>query len=147
MSAAFLLSHLRALPEMLLLAGACALMIVDLLSKDERRGPSFWFAQAVLALCFLATLYVIAESAGTRYTIFYGMFVSDLLSHVLKLFATVAVSAALVYSRRYLLERGLLRGEFLTLLLFALLGVMVMVSANSFITLYLGLELLSPWWR
>ena len=143
MSVAFLLSHLRALPEMLLLAGACALMIVDLLSKDERRGLSFWFAQAVVALCFLATLYVIAESAGTRHTIFYGMFVSDLLSHVLKLFAYVAVSAALVYSRRYLYERGLLRGEFLTLLLFALLGVMVMVSANSFITLYLGLELLS----
>jgi len=94
-SAAFLLSHLRALPEMLLLAGACALMIVDLLSKDERRGLSFWFAQAVVALCFLATLYVIAESAGTRYTIFFGMFVSDLLSHVLKLFGTIAVSAAI----------------------------------------------------
>ncbi|MEX0638555.1 MAG: proton-conducting transporter membrane subunit, partial [Burkholderiales bacterium] len=140
---AFLLSHLRALPEMLLLAGACALMIVDLLSKDERRRLGFWFAQAILALCFLATAYVIRESEWTRAYIFYGMFVSDMLSHVLKLFAYVAVSAALVYSRRYLLERGLLRGEFLTLLLFALLGVMVMVSANSFITLYLGLELLS----
>jgi NADH-quinone oxidoreductase subunit N len=143
MSVAFLLSHLRALPEMLLLAGACALMIADLLSKDARRRLSFWFAQGVLALCFLATFYVIAESAGTRFYIFYGMFVSDMLSHVLKLFAYVAVSAALVYSRRYLLERGLLRGEFLTLLLFALLGVMVMASANSFITVYLGLELLS----
>ncbi|MDH3320809.1 MAG: NADH-quinone oxidoreductase subunit NuoN, partial [Betaproteobacteria bacterium] len=83
------------------------------------------------------------ESAGTRYYIFYGMFVSDMLSHVLKLFAYIAASAALVYSRRYLLERGLLRGEFLTLLLFALLGIMVMVSANSFLTVYLGLELLS----
>ena len=53
------------------------------------------------------------------------------------------MSAALVYSRQYLLDRGLLRGEFVTLLLFALLGMMVMISANSFLTLYLGLELLS----
>lgn len=143
MSLAVLLSHLRALPEIILLAGACALMIVDLLSKDERRRLSFGFAQAVLLLCFTASLFVIAESAGTRYYIFYGMYVSDMLSHVLKLFAYIAVSAALVYSRRYLLERGLLRGEFLALLLFALLGVMVMVSANSFLTVYLGLELLS----
>ncbi|MEX2197939.1 MAG: NADH-quinone oxidoreductase subunit NuoN [Burkholderiales bacterium] len=143
MSLTELLSHLRALPEMILLAGACALMIVDLRSKRADRRTSFWFAQAVLALCFVATLYVMAESGGTRYYIFYGHFVSDMLSHVLKLFATLAVSAALVYARPYLLDRGLLRGEFLTLLLFALLGIMVMVSANSFLTLYLGLELLS----
>ena len=57
--------------------------------------------------------------------------------------AYLAVSAALVYSRQYLLDRGLLRGEFFTLLLFALLGMMVMISANSFLTVYLGLELLS----
>jgi NADH-quinone oxidoreductase subunit N len=143
MSLTELLSHLRALPEMILLAGACALMVVDLLSRHAGRRTSFWFAQAVLALCFVATLYVIAESGGTRYYIFYGLYVSDMLSHVLKLFATLAVSAALVYARPYLFDRGLLRGEFLTLLLFALLGIMVLVSANSFLTLYLGLELLS----
>jgi len=143
MSLTELLSHLRAMPEMILLAGACALMIVDLLSTDAGRRASFWFAQAVLALCFVATLYVIAESGGTRYYIFYGLYVSDMLSHVLKLFATLAVSAAMVYARPYLLDRGLLRGEFLTLMLFALLGIMVMASANSFLTLYLGLELLS----
>jgi NADH-quinone oxidoreductase subunit N len=143
MSLAELLSHLRALPEMVLLVGACALMIVDLLSKDDQRRLSFWFAQAVLALCFLATLYVIGESRGTRFYIFYSLFVSDMLGHVLKLFAYAAVSAALVYARPYLLDRGLLKGEFLTLLLFALLGIMILVSANSFLTVYLGLELLS----
>jgi NADH-quinone oxidoreductase subunit N len=143
MSLALLLSHLRALPEIVLLVGACALMIVDLLSRDAERRLSFAFAQAILLLCFASTLFVIAESGGTRHYIFYGLFVSDMLSHVLKLFAYVAVSAALAYSRRYLLDRGLLRGEFLTLLLFALLGTMVMISANSFLSVYLGLELLS----
>ncbi|HEY6721532.1 MAG TPA: NADH-quinone oxidoreductase subunit NuoN, partial [Burkholderiales bacterium] len=74
---------------------------------------------------------------------FHGLFVADLMAHVLKLAAYGAVSLALVYSRQYLLDRGLLRGEFLTLLLFALLGIMVLMSANSFITVYVGLELLS----
>jgi len=132
-----------ALPEMLLLAGACALMLVDLASRDPQRRLSYGFAQAILVLLFASTLYVVAVSGGGTYTVFYRMYLSDMLSHVLKLFAIVAVSTALVYARPYLLDRGLLRGEFLALLLFSLLGIMVMVSANSFLTLYLGLELLS----
>lgn len=138
-----ILSHLRALPEMVLLAGACALMLVDLASRSESRRPSYLFAQGVLLLAFFSTLFVVGESGGTRYVIFYGLFVSDLLGHILKLCAIAAVSAALVYARPYLQDRGLMQGEFLTLLLFALLGTMIMISANSFLTLYLGLELLS----
>jgi NADH-quinone oxidoreductase subunit N len=143
MSAMSFLSHLRAFPEMLLLAGACAVMIVDVVSKDERRRAAYFLAQAVLLGCLLSTVFIILESGGTRYDIFNGLFVSDMMSHLLKLACYVAVSAALVYSRQYLLDRGLLRGEFLTLLLFALLGMMVMMSAGSFLTLYLGLELMS----
>ena len=143
MSLAELLSHLRALPEMVLLAGACALMVVDLASRSVTRRTSYLFAQGVLVLCFLSTAYVIRESEWQRAYIFYGMYVSDMLGHVLKLFAYLAVSGALVYARPYLLDRGLLKGEFLALLLFALLGIMVMISANSFLTLYVGLELLS----
>ncbi len=143
MSLMTLLSHFRAFPEILLLVGSCALMIVDLYVKDERRRISFYIAQATLLLCFLCTSFVIAESEGTRQYIFYGLFVSDLFSSLLKLAAYIATSVALVYSRQYLLDRGLLRGEFITLLLFALLGMMVMMSANSFLTVYLGLELMS----
>ena len=71
---------------------------------------------------------------------------------MLKLAAYGAVSAALVYSRQYLLDRGLLRGEFLTLLLFALLGMMVMISANSFLTLSTSASsccrcACTRWWR
>jgi len=143
MSTLTLLSHLRALPEMVLLLGSCVLMIVDLNVKDERRAVSVWIAQATLLLCFLCTLFVIAESEGSRGYIFNGLFVSDPLSNLLKLVAYVATSVALVYSRQYLLDRGLLRGEFLTLLLFSLLGMMIMMSANSFLTVFLGLELMS----
>jgi NADH-quinone oxidoreductase subunit N len=90
-----------------------------------------------------ATLLVLLGTGGILIHAFNELYVADVMAHVLKLAACGAVSAALVYSRQYLLDRGLLQGEFLTLLLFALLGMMVMISANSFLTVYLGLELLS----
>ena len=137
------LDFLIALPEIVLLAGACALMIVDLFVKSEDRRASFFMAQCVLLACAAATLFVLVGTGGVLIHAFNKLYVADVMAHVLKLAAYGAVSAALVYSRQYLLDRGLLRGEFLTLLLFALLGMMVMISANSFLTVYLGLELLS----
>jgi len=137
------LNFIVALPELILLAGACALMIVDLQVKDERRRVSYWFAQLILLACALGTLFVLAGTGGKLVYAFNGLFVADVMGHLLKLAAYIAVSTALAYSRQYLFDRGLLRGEFLTLLLFALLGMMVMMSANSFLSLYLGLELLS----
>jgi NADH-quinone oxidoreductase subunit N len=132
-----------ALPEMLLLGGACALMLVDLYVADERRRASYWLAQCILLACALGTLFVMLGTGGKLVYAFSGLFVADVMGHLLKLAAYISVSAALAYSRQYLLDRALLRGEFLTLLLFALLGMMVMMSANSFLSLYLGLELLS----
>ena len=141
-----------ALPEIILLVGTCALMIVDLFAKGEGRRVSYAMAHCVLLACAAATVFVLAGSTTVteagEYSVaviygFHGLFVADLMAHVLKLAAYGAVSLALVYSRQYLLDRGLLRGEFLTLLLFALLGIMVLMSANSFITVYIGLELLS----
>jgi NADH-quinone oxidoreductase subunit N len=140
---ALFVDHLPALPEMLLLVGTCAIMIADLYVKDEGRRVSAVLAQVVLALCAAATLFVIWASGGTTYYLFNGLFVADSLSHLLKLVCYLAVSVALVYSRSYLAERGMLRGEFISLLLFALLGMMVLISANSFLTLFLGLELMS----
>ena len=75
--------------------------------------------------------------------LFHNMFVDDLMSDVLKLLTYLAVSMMLVYSRSYLMARGLFTGEFMVLALFATLGMMVMISASHFLTLYLGLELLS----
>ena len=138
-----IIDHLPALPEAILLLGACALMIVDLYVKDAGRRATLWLAQIVLALCLCATLFVLWGSGGRRLLIFSGLFVSDSMGHLLKMVCYLAVSAALVYSRQYLQDRALLRGEFVTLLLFSLLGMMVMISAASFLTLFLGLELMS----
>ena len=148
------LNFLIALPEMVLLVGACALMLADLRFGGADRRVSVNIAQGVLAACAASTLFVLYGSLSGRGALadpgsvaviyaFNNLFVGDLMSHLLKLGAYGAVSLSLVYSRQYLLDRGLLGGEFLTLLLFALLGMMLMISANSFLMLYLGLELMS----
>jgi NADH-quinone oxidoreductase subunit N len=134
---------LPALPEIVLLAGACGLMLFDLTVRDARREASVYFAGLVLLATAAATLFLLVGTGGTLLYAFHGLYVADVLAYVLKLGAILAVALALAYSRDYLFDRGLLKGEFLTLLLFALLGMMVMMSANSFLTLYLGLELLS----
>jgi NADH-quinone oxidoreductase subunit N len=137
------IDHLPVLPEVIVLAGTSALLIGDRFVKSARRTASYVGAQLILLLAVLASLFVMRGTGASQLIIFNGLFVADAMANVLKLFAYVAVGAALVYSRQYLLDRGLFRGEFLALLLFALLGVMIMISANSFLTLYLGLELLS----
>jgi NADH-quinone oxidoreductase subunit N len=118
-------------------------MIADTFVKDERRTLTYWTAQGTLALCTLATLYVVSETGAEKHYLFNGLFVADFLSHLVKLVSYAAVSATLVYSRQWLLDRGLLRGEFFSLLLFSLLGMMLLASANSFLTVFLGLELMS----
>ena len=146
MTARDLINHIPALPEIVVLLGACALMLVDLAVKSERRVASFRLAQGILVLAALATLFVWWVNGyrdSAKLYLFFGLFVSDAMSNLLKLVCYASVWAALVYSRQYLLDRGLLRGEFVTLLLFSLLGMMIMISASSFLTVYLGLELMS----
>ncbi len=142
MNAVAIIDHLPVLPEVILLAGACALMLFDLGVKSERRHATFWLAQAILLACALATGFV-QLGTGRGLYIFDGHFVADAFANLVKFFCYVSTAVALVYSRQYLLERGLLKGEFFTLTLFSLLGMMVMASANSFLSLYLGLELMS----
>jgi NADH-quinone oxidoreductase subunit N len=138
-----ILDHLPVLPEAVLLVGACTVLLADLVIADGRRRATGWIAQAVLALCAASTLFVFWVSGGGKFLLFNGLYVADAMGHVLKLACYAAASATLVYSRSYLFSRGLLRGEFVALMLFALLGMMVMISAASFLTLYLGLELMS----
>src|SRR5205823_14817936 len=76
-----LIDHLPALPEVVLLVGACALMIFDLYVKHEGRAASAAFAQVVLYLCAAATVFVIWGSGGNKYVLFNGLFVADLMAH------------------------------------------------------------------
>ncbi|HEX8011901.1 MAG TPA: NADH-quinone oxidoreductase subunit NuoN [Casimicrobiaceae bacterium] len=138
MSTAF--AFAAAWPEIVVVGAACLILIVDLFLPDSRRQIGYWLTQ--LALLAAAYLTLVSPDETPLRTLG-GMFVADKLADALKLFAYVAVSLTLFYSRTYLAARGLFRGETFVLALSALLGMMVMISANSFVTLYLGLELMS----
>ena len=128
------------LPEIAILVSACVVLIADLFVPPARRRISFWLTQAAL---FVAIWIVVTTAQLAPVRSFGGMVVDDMLADVLKLFALVTVSLMLFYSRAYLAARGLFRGETFVLTLFALLGMMVMTAAGNFVTLYLGLELMS----
>jgi NADH-quinone oxidoreductase subunit N len=129
-----------AAPEIVLGGAACLILVADLFVPESRRHVSYWLTQ--LALLVAAWLTWISPDE-TPVRALSGMFVTDKLADALKLFAYLAASLTLFYSRSYLVARGLFRGETFVLTLTSVLGMMVMISANSFVTLYLGLELMS----
>ena len=128
------------IPELVLLCGASVILLVDLFLSESRRHVSFWLAQVTLLLCAIGTL---ATTRVTPEWIFHGLVVNDFAGGLLKFFNYIALSLTLFFSRSYLEARGLFRGETFVMALFTLLGMMVMISASSFVTLYLGLELMS----
>jgi NADH-quinone oxidoreductase subunit N len=128
-------------PEIVLLVMACVIALVDLFITDAKRRPTFWLTQASLAA--VALLHLVRLDGAQSVYAMQGLFVSDPLGHLLALFATLAVMITVAYAQSYIGEREMLKGEFFTLSLFSLLGVCVMVAANNFLVVYLGLELMS----
>ena len=128
------------IPEIFLLTMACVVLVVDLFLRQEQRHLTFWLTQLTLAGLFLLTWNGMRTETVTT---FGGSFIRDPLSDLLKLFTYVVTAGVLLYSRDYLRDRNLYKGEYPVLVLFSLLGMMVMISAGSFLTLYMGLELLS----
>jgi len=128
------------LPEALLLGLACAVLLADLFVGARVRNFSYGFAMAALALVAAVTCGPLTVGAPVEYGFGY-MFVSDAMTAVLKLAAIVACALGLVYGQAYARDRDMWRGEFFALALFALLGIMTMISANNLLVIYLGLEL------
>lgn len=129
-------------PEIVLLAMACVIALVDLLDNSERRTGTYILS--VLTLLVLSVLTGIYAYGGQTVYGFGGMVVSDSLANWLKCFAALASAVTLVYGRTYMRERGVLRGgEWFVLSLLSLLGIFVMISGNNFLLIYLGLELLT----
>lgn len=125
-------------PELVLLAMALVVSMVDLWAKT--RGPAYWLTQLTLAV--VAAMHFAYIDTPAIYAM-QDMVVSDSLGHLLGFFAALAVLISLVYARPYAAERQMLQGELFSLSLFSLLGISVMLSANNFLVMYLGLELMS----
>ncbi|MGV3654284.1 MAG: NADH-quinone oxidoreductase subunit NuoN [Noviherbaspirillum sp.] len=134
-----------AYPEIFLVIATSAIMLIDMYLGEARRNITY--VLSLLALAVAAALSFADLSAGTTVYTFNNMFLSDPLGNLLKLFCYLAVGVTFIYSRQYTTVRGMLSGnlggEFYTLALFALIGQMVMISGNNFLSIYLGLELMS----
>ena len=131
---------IAALPEIFVLTMAMFILLADLFLKPASRFLIYGFAQFTLLGAALIT--IATHSSGVGY-FFNSMFVDDPMADVLKLMIYLSTSLMLVYTRSYLRERGMFRGEFYALVLFAMLGMMILVSGEHFLTIYMGLELLS----
>ena len=127
-------------PEIFLLTMACVVLVVDVYIDDVRRNLSYSLSQ--ITLLFTAGLITLGE-ADQRVLAFNDMFVQDRLGDTLKLFILAITFVVFVYSRDYLRDRNIFKGEFYVLGLFGVLGMMIMVSSANLLLLYLGLELMS----
>jgi len=127
-------------PEIFLLTMACVVLIADLFINDDNRVLTYALAQLSLLGTFLVTLFVAPAEAS--YT-FSGTYVSDPMSTLLKSVVYLVTGMVFLYSRSYLVDRDIFKGEYYVLGLFGVLGMMIMISAHNFLTIYLGLELLS----
>jgi NADH-quinone oxidoreductase subunit N len=133
-------NYIAAAPEMVLLTLICVVLVADLFIEDEQRVRTFWLSIATLAV----TVWALFQTAPAEpQIIFDGSYVSDSLSLVLKVAAAGFVAIAFLYARDYLRANDLHKGEFYVLGLFGLLGMMIMISANSLLTMYMGLETLA----
>ncbi|WP_413459816.1 NADH-quinone oxidoreductase subunit NuoN [Herbaspirillum huttiense] len=132
-------------PEIFLLIATSAILLIDMFLPESKRVITYLLSLAALVVCAVLT-FADLNTGATVYT-FNNMFVSDPLANLLKLFTYLGVGVTLIYSRQYNTARGItggpLGGEYYALALFALLGQMVMISGNSFLSIYLGLELMS----
>ena len=128
-------------PDIVLLTMACVVAMVDLWVTHPRRTTTYWLTLASIAV--VGVMHLLAFNGGATVYAAQRMVVADPMGHLLGVFAAVAVIVSLVYARPYAGERDMLKGELFTLSMFSLLGIDVMLSANNFLVVYLGLELMS----
>ncbi len=129
-----------AMPEIFLLTIVCAILIIDLFLKDESRGATY-----MLSLIALAATAILSFTGYSQETVttFNDSFILDPMASILKVAICVVVMGVFIYAKDYLIDRNIYKGEYFILGLFGVMGMMVMVSAGNFLTVYLGLELLS----
>jgi NADH-quinone oxidoreductase subunit N len=129
-----------AAPEIFLGLAACAILLLDLFLKD---GQRHWTGVAAVVALLVSAGLVVGQPVTTRVVALGGTFELDGMAKVLKLATLLTVAAVFVYSTDFLRRRAILKGEYYVLGLFATMGGLVLISAASLITLYLGLELMS----
>jgi NADH-quinone oxidoreductase subunit N len=130
-----------ATPEIFLLCAICVILIGDLFVSEKRRPLAYALSQIALIIT-LFLIWIVAPDGGAV-SAFGGSFVMDKMSIVCKSWILIVSIGVFLYSRDYVNARRITNGEYYTLALCGVLGMMIMVSSSTMLTLYLGLELLS----
>jgi NADH-quinone oxidoreductase subunit N len=128
------------LPEIFLVIMANVILLIDVYLKQSQRAITHFLSLASLVVTVFLILYVAQDSSTL---LFGGSYITDSLTALLKVFVVILIFSVFVYSRTYLDDRDMFKGEFYVLGIFGVLGMFVMISGYSLLTIYLGLELLS----
>lgn len=131
---------LALLPELVVLGMAMFILLLDLFILPQNRFMIYGLSQFTLFAAAFFTFKTHTPAVGFAFS---HMFIDDTLADVIKMMMYLGTSLILVYTRKYLQDRNLYRGEFYAMVLFGLLGMMIMVSGHNLLTIYIGLELLS----
>jgi NADH-quinone oxidoreductase subunit N len=126
--------------ELFVLSMACTILVVEAFFGQQFRQLSYVLSQLTLLFAAVISWNMLDMDSVV---VLGGTFVHDPMAALLKTAIFLVVIGAFVYARSYQASKGPLRGEYYVLGLFAVLGMMVMISAHSLLTIYLGLELLS----
>lgn len=138
------MNMMLAAPEFWVLIMACVILVVDLFLSKERRGIIHMLAMITLVFAAIITLRADYASAGAGSALaFNGAYIRDQMGDMLKLFSFLVLGMVYIYAKFNLREFRMFRADFYTLSLFALLGTMLLISANNLVMVYLGLELIS----
>lgn len=135
-------------PEVVLLVAACLVALVDLRVTSPARSATFWLTQVSIGVFVLMHFTALksglaVESAKASVYAMQGLVVSDPMGHLLAMCSGLAMMLSIAYAQPYISSRDLLKGEFFSLSMFVLLGIAVMISANNFLVIYVGLEVMS----
>jgi len=131
------LAVLPALPEIIVIAGAMALLMFGAFSGEQSARTVSWLAVAVLILALIVS----QLGGGERRLAFYGMFVTEAFALFMKALVLIGSAVTILLAMHYNEDQGIARFEFPVLVLLSTVGMMAMISANDLITLYIGLEL------
>lgn len=125
-------------PEIFICGMACLILMADVFAKDPAKSMAYNLSLLTLVAVSIITIFTVPT---TSTTIFNNSFIVDRFACTLKIVTYVLLACILLYSRLYMRAREFFTGEFFSLSMFSLLGMMVVISSSNFLTLYLGLEL------
>lgn len=128
------------LPEIVISVMSCIILVLDLFISKSKKYLIYYMTQFTILLAIISLFYLVNEP---RCILFNGAFVFDFFSVFSKIVIMLVAFIIFVYSKDYLLYIDLYKGEYFVLCLLSILGMMIMISSGTFLTLYLGLELLA----